>query len=67
MKTERGQDGWSTSLTPAPGKQRQRRLCEFEASLVCIASFGPAREGRQGDPASKRKRKKYALKSQREF
>jgi hypothetical protein len=29
---------WHTSLTSALGRQRQEDLCEFEASLVYIAS-----------------------------
>lgn len=30
-------------LIPALGKQRQADVCEFEASLVYLASFRPAK------------------------
>ena len=41
-------------LIPAPGRQRQADLCEFEASLAYRVSFRTAR-ATQGNPVLKNK------------
>ena len=43
-------------MIPALGRQRQEELCEFQASLVYIASSRPA--GATGKPCLKKAKKK---------